>query len=55
MTTEDDFQRAPAAAPRAWQTLLVFADWLAQRDDPRADGYRALGLRRFAPTFFSKC
>ena len=52
MTTEDDFQKALAKNPRDWQTLLVFADWLQERGDPRADGYRALGVRRAAPSYF---
>jgi uncharacterized protein (TIGR02996 family) len=50
MTTEDDFQRALDANPDDWQTRLVFADWLQERDDPRAEGYRAMGLWRLAPT-----
>lgn len=50
MTTEDDFQAALDANPDDWQTRLVFADWLRERDDPRADGVRAvvaLGKRPF--------
>lgn len=43
MTTEDDFQAALDAIPEDWQTRLVFADWLQENDDPRAEGYRALG------------
>ena len=43
VTTEDDFQRALDKNPDDWQTRLVFADWLEERDDPRAEGYRALG------------
>lgn len=46
MTTEDDFQAALDADPTDWQTRLVFADWLQDRDDPRAEGYRALGVLR---------
>lgn len=46
MTTEDDFQAALDAHPEDWQTRLVFADWLEERDDPRAEGYRALGELR---------
>ena len=49
MTTEDDFQRALAAHPADWQTRLVFADWLQERGDPRADGMRALGVLRRWP------
>src|SRR5829696_5751875 len=48
MTTEDDFQRAIDASPGDWQTRLVFADWLQDRDDPRADGYRAMGRQRLS-------
>lgn len=46
MTTEDDFQAALDADPSDWMTRLVFADWLEEQGDPRADGYRALGLLR---------
>jgi uncharacterized protein (TIGR02996 family) len=44
MTTEDDFQAALDRQPDDWQTRLVFADWLQEHNDPRADGYRALGI-----------
>ena len=48
MTTEDHFQAALDENPSDWQTRLVLADWLQDRDDPRADGYRVLGrLRRW--------
>jgi uncharacterized protein (TIGR02996 family) len=48
VTTEDDFQSALDKDPEDWQTRLVFADWLQDRDDLRAEGYRALGeLRRW--------
>lgn len=46
MTTEDDFQSALDAQPDDWQTRLVFADWLQERGDPRAEGYRAMGRVR---------
>jgi uncharacterized protein (TIGR02996 family) len=49
MTTEDDFQRALDADPDDWQTRLVFADRLQERNDPRAAGYRALGELRKWP------
>ena len=49
MTTEDDFQAALDADTSDWQTRLVFADWLEEQGDPRAEGYRALGTRRRAP------
>jgi uncharacterized protein (TIGR02996 family) len=51
VTTEDDFQRALDALPEDWQTRLVFADWLQEQGDPRAEGYRALGFLRLWPTF----
>lgn len=48
MTTEEDFDTALDRNPEDWQTRLVYADWLQERGDPRAEGYRALGtLRRF--------
>lgn len=46
MISEDDFQRMLDAKPDDWQTRLVFADWLQDRDDPRAEGYRAIGVNR---------
>jgi uncharacterized protein (TIGR02996 family) len=49
MTTEDDFQAALDANPEDWQMRLVLADWLQERGDPRAEGYRALGRLRFRP------
>jgi uncharacterized protein (TIGR02996 family) len=49
VTTEDDFQKQLDENPGDWQTRLVFADWLQDRDDPRAEGYRALGTRRHIP------
>lgn len=49
MTTEDDFQRALDKNPEDWQTRLVFADWLQERGDVRAEGYRALGATRRTP------
>src|SRR5262245_22994715 len=50
MTTEDDFQNALDANPNEHHTRLVFADWLQERGDPRAEGYRALGRLRRVPT-----
>lgn len=44
MTDEAAFHVALDADPTDWQTRLVFADWLQDRDDPRAEGYRAIGL-----------
>lgn len=42
-TTEEDFHRMLDANPEDHQTRMVFADWLQDRGDPRAEGYRALG------------
>jgi uncharacterized protein (TIGR02996 family) len=49
VTTEDDFQRALDAAPDDWDTRLALADFFHARGDPRAEGYRALGLLRMCP------
>ena len=49
MTTEDDFRAALAARPDDHQTRLVFADWLDERGDRRAAGYRAMGTLRVRP------
>lgn len=49
MTTEEDFQRALDSNPEDHHTRLVFADWLQERDDPRAEGYRALGKLKLWP------
>ena len=49
MTTEDDFQRALDAHPEDWQTQFAFADWLQNRDDPRAAGYRAIAVQQRRP------
>lgn len=44
MVTEDDLQALLDQNPEDHQTRLVLADFLQDRDDPRADGYRALGV-----------
>ena len=49
MTTETDFQDALDACPEDFTCRLVFADWLQDRDDPRAEGYRALGVTKLFP------
>jgi uncharacterized protein (TIGR02996 family) len=49
VTTEDDFQLALDANPRDWHTRLVFADWLQDRSDPRAAGFRAIALNKRYP------
>ncbi len=52
MTTEDDFHKQLDEHPDDHQTRMVFADWLQERDDPRAEGYRALGQLRIPPWFW---
>lgn len=42
MTEEDALQAAIDADPRDKLPRLVFADWLDERADPRAEGYRVL-------------
>jgi uncharacterized protein (TIGR02996 family) len=49
MTTEDDFHAILDANPDDHHTRLVFADWLQEQGDPRAEGYRALGQLRLRP------
>src|SRR5262249_3250684 len=49
VTTEEDFQKALDKNPDDWQTRLVFADWLQERGDVRAEGYRAIGAQRMRP------
>lgn len=49
MITEDDFQRVLDENPGDHNTRLVFADWLEERDDVRAPGYRAMGQLRLFP------
>ena len=44
--TEAEFIAALAAEPRELTTLLVFADWLDERGDPRAEGLRLLAAPR---------
>ena len=46
MTTEDAFNAALDVDPADHRTRLLLADWLAERGDPRAEGYRALGVNR---------
>lgn len=52
MTTEDEFQARLDAEPDNHTVRLVFADWLDDRSDPRADGYRALGSLQLWPWYF---
>jgi uncharacterized protein (TIGR02996 family) len=46
MTTEEDFQNALDAEPDNHHLRLVFADWLEERGDIRAAGYRALAINQ---------
>lgn len=49
MNDEEAFHEALDADPADQTIRLVFADWLQERDDLRADGYRALGVTRRVP------
>ncbi len=49
MNDEDAFQAYLDDHPDDHAARLVFADWLQERDDPRAEGYRALGALRRVP------
>jgi hypothetical protein len=49
MTTEADFQRHLDLNIDDWQTRLILADWLEDRDDVRSSGYRELGRLRIVP------
>jgi len=49
VTTEDDFHRHLDVNPDDHHARLVFADWLQEHDDPRAEGYRALGTLQKRP------
>jgi uncharacterized protein (TIGR02996 family) len=49
MTTEEDFQKQLDENPEDANTRLVFADWLEERGDERAEGYRALGRGGYYP------
>jgi uncharacterized protein (TIGR02996 family) len=49
LATEADFRAALERDPEDHTTRLVFADWLEERDDPRAAWYRMLGRRALRP------
>ncbi len=49
MTTEDDFNAMLDADPTDWQTRLVFAGWLEEDGDERAEGYQVLAMMRLYP------
>jgi uncharacterized protein (TIGR02996 family) len=51
VTDEEAFQAALDANPDDHTTRLVFADWLQEQGDPRAEGYRAMGIWRRAPFY----
>ncbi len=51
MTTEEDFQAMLDANPHDHVTRAVFADWLEERGDERAAGYRALAQFRRFPAY----
>lgn len=46
---ERAFRKAIDADPEDTTTLLVFADWLEERGDPRVGGYRELVARNLNP------
>jgi uncharacterized protein (TIGR02996 family) len=50
---EEAFQAALDANPDDHTTRRVFGDWLQERGDPRAEGYRALGVNGYRPWRFT--
>ncbi len=54
MTTESDFQRMLDRDPSDWQTRLILADFLEGQDNPRAGGYRAMGVLHVQTDYYSK-
>ncbi len=46
MNDENAFQAYLDKHPDDHTARLVFADWLQERDDPRAEGYLALGANK---------
>lgn len=52
MTDEEGFQSHLDAYPDDHVCRLAFADWLQDRGDERAEGYRALGLLQVYPNEF---
>ncbi len=52
MNDEEAFQARLDEHRDDYVCRLVFADWLEERDDPRAAGYRALGVFRKYPDHF---
>jgi uncharacterized protein (TIGR02996 family) len=49
VTTEDDFQRNLDDNPENWTLRTVFADWLQDHGDTRAEGYRAIARQKRLP------
>src|SRR5262245_7234999 len=49
VTSENDFHNMLDANPADWHTRMVLADWLQDRADPRAAGYRAIASRQRRP------
>jgi len=52
LETEAEFRAFRARIwrrPRDWTARLVFADWLQERDDPRAAGWRFSAERKLLP------
>ncbi len=49
MTTEEDFHNHLDAHPDDHTARMIFADYLQEHDDPRAAGYRALGVQKRHP------
>jgi uncharacterized protein (TIGR02996 family) len=49
VTSEQDFVDALDAEPDNHHLRLVFSDWLEERGDPRALGFRALGVLKRCP------
>lgn len=52
MTDESAFQAGLDEKPDNHDLRLVFADWLEDQGDPRAPGYRWMGLRQKHPQYF---
>ena len=55
MDEESAFQAALDANPDDFVCRLVFADYLEERGDERARGYRALAAQRLTPESFGAC
>ncbi len=53
--SEEGFQAVLDADPTDWITRGVFADWLEERGDPRAAGYRELSRLKKRPHMGGRC